>query len=238
MVPIQSVIIDAQQTTLVTVPPPGNYATMITFAPVPMAFELYRNGLFQFIDDSTGVDYSYDATKCIIYLALGLEVGEEIQIDLYLPGGSMNISSGEVPVGAINVAQSATVSSGSSATSFESATQFAVGSVFLFTSGTAGNIGKSCIVTGVTGSGPWTYAVSNASNTTGLVDTPTSGDGFVLGYSFQHAPATNVRLYVSGGRTLVQTIDYELGGTNGNILTTVTFAFETGDVYAGTYWYT
>lgn len=79
-----------------------------------------------------------------------------------------------------------TVSSGTSTTSFTSASQLNVGTVLLYSSGTAGNSGKSCSVTAVSGpsGGVYTYTVASGNGATGLAVTPVAGDVFTVSYGY------------------------------------------------------
>lgn len=77
-----------------------------------------------------------------------------------------------------------TIATGASTTSFTSNAQIAVGTTLLYSSGTGGNSGKSCRITVVTGSGPYTYTSDAGGGSTGLGSTPANGDVFTIDYGY------------------------------------------------------
>jgi len=227
-----SVVIDAEMTPLVTVPVPGVGATAISI-PNVHGFAIYLNGLRLYRNDGTGVDYSYDSTTETATLKIGLRTGDIVEVDLSLsqPGDLVIFEYSEAPYGTINAAVSGTVATGSSTTSFTSATPFAVGTVLLFTGGTGGNVGKSCEVTAVSGSGPWTYTVGASHNTTGLSATPAATDAFTVGYSLTDTPTTNVALFVGPCR-VKQGLDFTM---TDNIVVPANFVLVAGDLMQADY---
>ena len=77
-----------------------------------------------------------------------------------------------------------------STTQFGSATLLNVGTSLLYSSGTAGNTGKSCRVTAVTGpsGGVYTYTVDNGGGSTGLSAAPATSDVFTADYGYGTNP--------------------------------------------------
>jgi hypothetical protein len=73
-----------------------------------------------------------------------------------------------------------------STTVFGSTSQLNVGTSLLYFSGSAGNSGKSCRVTTVTGpvSGIYTYTVDNGGGSTGLSSAPSTSDVFTVDYGY------------------------------------------------------
>lgn len=86
-----AMIIDAEDTPLVTVPVAGVGATNILI-PNVQSFAIYRNHAFLFRDDESGLDYRYDATNEVAVLAIPLVGGDLISVDLAIAGGGMTIT--------------------------------------------------------------------------------------------------------------------------------------------------
>jgi len=182
----------------------------LPFAPVH-GIAIRRNGYRLFRDDSGGIDFGISGRT--VTLAIPLQNGEVIIVDSTIGGtfgGSLTPSIGTALSGAFNDGtQTATVATGASTTSFTSATAFVVGTIFLFTGGTVGNIGKTCYVSARSGSGPYTYTVDGTHDCTGLSSTPAASDAFSVAFTLPHTPTGGVELILSGV-TLVQGGDWML----------------------------
>lgn len=97
-----------------------------------------------------------------------------------------NVASSSVATVTIQIAgnPTGTASGGTSTTSFTTATAVPVGAVLMFTSGTVANVGKSCYVSAVSGTGPYTLTVDATHGSSGLSSTPASTDAFVYTYAY------------------------------------------------------
>jgi len=93
-------IIDAQDSALVTVPVPGDGSTEILITTAAISFVIRRNGLILWRDDGTGIDFGYAAG--IATLARPLRQGDTITVDIALTGGTVTPVLYEVPSGSIN----------------------------------------------------------------------------------------------------------------------------------------
>lgn len=96
--PYGDIVVAAENTALVQLPPPGNGAITIAIAPTHDR-AVYKNGLLLHEDDGTGIDYAYDAGTGLATLAVPLRSRDVLSVDLAI---SMTITLSETPSGTIN----------------------------------------------------------------------------------------------------------------------------------------